>query len=223
MGRKLENLSGMVFNGITVLDVAIKETGRSTKWNCICHCGEKFVTTAERLKSGKTKSCGCERYHYKFIEDRYTYNSYNAMIDRCTNKDSPNYPKYGGSGVSVCCRWLEKGDLGFLNFVEDMGSRPQNTTLNRIHSADVYSKETCEWASLAMQSYDQKLRKDNLSGICGVKYRKDRGKWIAYIRVNGEHISLYYGNSKEEAIRKRKEAEMLYYDRAKVKPYEGGY
>lgn len=38
---------------------------------------------------------------------------------------------------------------------------------------------------------------------------------LSGMTFNGEHISLYYGNSKEEAIRKRKEAEILYYDRAK--------
>lgn len=31
----------------------------STYWRCDCDCGNSFITTAHRLKSGNTQSCGC--------------------------------------------------------------------------------------------------------------------------------------------------------------------
>lgn len=135
MGRPLEDLTGKIINGIKFISVAYKATGVSTKWNLVCHCGEEFVASGASVKSGKTKSCGCQRYHYSFITSKYTYSSYAAMIARCTDPSHKAYPAYGGSGVTICDEWLPKGKEGYLKFVEDMGERPKGTSINRIGSA----------------------------------------------------------------------------------------
>ena len=31
------------------------------KWECVCDCGNKHITTGECIRSGKSKSCGCNR------------------------------------------------------------------------------------------------------------------------------------------------------------------
>ena len=210
MSRKLIDHSGEIYNGITIISISDTKTGTATKYNCVCHCGVEFITTHTRLKDGKTKSCGCQRYN-KFIDDKYTYSSYNAMIQRCTNENHDSYHKYGGSGIVICERWLLPNGVGFSNFIEDMGSRPENHSINRINSSHVYSKETCEWASTSMQSFDQNVRQDNPSGITGVKYRNDRNKWSSFIYVNDEFINLYYGDSMDDAIKARTDAELKYY------------
>ncbi|AZV00996.1 HNH endonuclease [Escherichia phage vB_EcoM_005] len=215
MGRPLKDLTGQVINGIKFLSVAYKATGSPTKWLLLCHCGEEFVTTASRIKTGKTKSCGCERYHYSFIKNRYTYSSYSAMIARCTDPKHKAYPAYGGNGIVVCDEWLPKGKKGYLKFVEDMGERPKGTSINRIGSVKRYSKETCEWAPFTMQSFDQRTRHDSPGPISGVVYRKDRNKWVASITVEGEAIGLYYGDTESEAIEARKQAELKYFGRFK--------
>lgn len=215
MGRNLKDISGQTFNGILIKSLVFKATNSPSKWLCECHCGNEFITTSSRITSNKTKSCGCKRYHYKFIIDRPTYNSYCAMLDRCTNIDSANYEKYGKIGITVCDRWLEKNPAGFNNFVEDMGIRPEEHSINRINSAKIYSKDTCEWANYSVQSYDQNIRKDNPSGISGVAFRTERNKWTAGITADGKDINLYYGDSKEEAIKCRKDAEILYFGRFK--------
>ena len=45
----------------------------------------------------------------------------------------------------------------------------------------------------------------------GVSYRKDRGKWRAYITVNDKQIVLGSFNTEEEAIKAREEAEIKYF------------
>lgn len=45
----------------------------------------------------------------------------------------------------------------------------------------------------------------------GVSYRKDRGKWRAYITVNSKQITLGCFNTEEEAIQAREEAEIKYF------------
>lgn len=56
-----------------------------------------------------------------------------------------------------------------------------------------------------------KLRVNNKSGYTGVRYRKDRKKWYAYIKVNYKNITLGTYKTKEEAINARKEAEIKYF------------
>lgn len=58
---RLIDLSGHIFNGITVESRAAKDSTNKTTWNCICHCGNRFEATGLNLKSGNTKSCGCRK------------------------------------------------------------------------------------------------------------------------------------------------------------------
>lgn len=75
-----------------------------------------------------------------------TYMSWRNMIGRCYKPGFTAYRLYGGNGVSVCERW--RGDLGFVNFLEDMGERPsRGMSLNRKGGSKVYSRETTEWAT----------------------------------------------------------------------------
>lgn len=56
-GRR-QNLSGRVFDQITVLDLAGK-TQWGPEWNCQCSCGKLFKALAGNLTSGNTRTCGC--------------------------------------------------------------------------------------------------------------------------------------------------------------------
>ena len=210
MGRKLIDHSGEIHNGIRILSLEMKATGKATRYNCQCHCGNLFVTTFSRLSRGETKSCGCQK-HQKFIHDPYTYSSYNAMVQRCTNENNDSYKKYGGIGITICDRWTEKNGVGFQNFIDDMGKRPDGLSINRINSSLIYSKDTCEWADPTIQSYDQGIRGDNPSGKTGVKFRTDRNKWMSFIYVDKKYITLYYGDSQLDAISERIKAEIKYY------------
>lgn len=51
--RKVQDLTGMTFNHLTVLEYA-----GDKKWRCRCSCGKEVVVLACHLKSNHTKSCG---------------------------------------------------------------------------------------------------------------------------------------------------------------------
>lgn len=57
-----------------------------------------------------------------------------------------------------------------------------------------------------------KIRTNNTSGYTGVRYRKDRNKWSAYIRVHYKTIWLGCYLNKEDAIKARKQAEIKYFE-----------
>lgn len=62
--RKIEDLTGKVFNRATVLKCysKMKESGATAGFcDCVCTCGELFTAASYELKTGRVKSCGCLR------------------------------------------------------------------------------------------------------------------------------------------------------------------
>lgn len=54
------------------------------------------------------------------------------------------------------------------------------------------------------------IRKDNKCGVVGVSFHKRCKKWYARIRHNGKLVNLYWGDSFDDAVKARKEAERIY-------------
>lgn len=54
-------------------------------------------------------------------------------------------------------------------------------------------------ATVAQNQHNQKRRIDNKSGLKGVHWHKDSGKWKAEIKFNGQRRSLGYFNDPKEA------------------------
>ncbi len=86
-----------------------------------------------------------------------TYNSWNMMKKRCNNPKATGYEYYGGRGIHVCERWNK-----FENFLEDMGIRPEGTTLDRIDPDKDYSPENCRWADKQTQMNNQRCRNEKV-------------------------------------------------------------
>ena len=57
--RKKLDLTGQKFGRLTVLAPAAN-VGSRTAWLCRCDCGKKTVVRTYHLRSGHTKSCGCQ-------------------------------------------------------------------------------------------------------------------------------------------------------------------
>lgn len=76
------------------------------------------------------------------------FRSWDAMKQRCTNPNSSDYHRYGGKGVVICKRWLDS----FENFLEDMGERPEGTSLDRYPDKHGnYEPNNCRWATPSEQ------------------------------------------------------------------------
>jgi len=81
---------------------------------------------------------------------------YRGIINRCYNKNNERYKDYGGRGITVCERWLDKNN-GFENFFKDMGSRPGTKyQLHRIDNDENYCPENCRWVSPKQNSRNRR-------------------------------------------------------------------
>lgn len=80
-----------------------------------------------------------------------TYLSWAGMKQRCLNPNHDKWSLYGGRGITVCERWIS-----FENFLEDMGVRPSNKTLDRKRVNEPYSKDNCRWATIIQQRRNQR-------------------------------------------------------------------
>lgn len=135
------------------------------------------------------------------------YRIWQGLKNRCLNSKGRDYKYYGGRGIKVCDRWRDS----FLNFYEDMGERPEGTSLDRIDVNGDYNSDNCRWVNNIIQARNKRTPVNNKSGVRGVYVHKKSNKWIANIYVNNKRIYLGVFSEKEDAVKARKEAEKKFW------------
>lgn len=161
--------------------LVLSELPTRTKWGsvvyaCICDCGNKRAVKGSELRRGATRSCGClakellsARAKLTFTTHGQTcgrkqsgaYKSWCTMKRRCLDTNFKDYPRYGGTGVMVCNRWLDS----FENFYEDMGDRPKGMSLDRRDNLGNYEPGNCRWVNhFTQMNNTQKNRLVTING-----------------------------------------------------------
>ncbi len=88
-----------------------------------------------------------------------TYHSWQSMKSRCNLANRHNSSSYFGKGISYDPRW----EL-FDAFLEDMGVRPEGTTLDRKDNSLSYNKNNCRWADKDTQGRNKSTTRLDYTG-----------------------------------------------------------
>jgi len=165
-----KDLLGRKFEKLTI--ISIFKQPPNTQYLCKCDCGNEKIAFRRYLLHGQTISCGCIRKSSPHLFKKThgliktkAYQSWQAMKNRCLNKNNKFFKNWGGRGITICNKWLES----FENFFEDMGDRPKGMSLERIDNNKGYYKDNCKWIPKENQS---KNRRGNI-----------------YLNINGEILT----------------------------------
>lgn len=210
------DLTGQKFGKLTVVKRA-ENVKRKVYWDCVCECGESKTIVSSSIIGGHTKSCGCLKAETigniratHRMSNTTEYNSWRAMVERCTNQKYRYYHEYGGRGIKICDRWKS-----FANFISDMGEKPSpKHSIDRIDVDGNYEPSNCKWSSQSEQCKNRRTQKSNKSGTTGVYYSNNEKRWIAQITHLGNRIRLGRFKNKNDAIKSRKEAELKYWGKS---------
>lgn len=147
------NYIGQKFRRLTVLAAPSRRKGERQLWTCRCDCGNIRNFVAKNVKKNHTKSCGClKNAPTHGLSGSPEYHVWEAMVARCTNPKCPEFPNYGGRGVTICERWRK-----FESFYAEMGPRPTSKhSIDRINNEGDYEVANCHWTTRDKQNRNKR-------------------------------------------------------------------
>lgn len=203
------DLTGKTFGELTVLERGIAP-GKKTNawWTCRCSCGSVITVDGNKLRSGKTKSCGCKRgEHISASKQSHgdsrrknvstLYKKWAAMKRRCLNPNEQNYSRYGGRGITVCKEWVESYET-FRAWALTAGYQ-EGLSIDRIDPDGPYCPDNCRWISIADQASN--TRKNIYATMNGETKTVKEWSRIFAVKYETLRYRLRKGMSLEEAVK----------------------
>ena len=215
---KLRNEINSKYGKLTVISRSNKiSKNGAVWWTCKCECGNTIIAKGERLRSGRTSSCGCARGINKFLEqDTYFIGIDSKERQFFFDKEDFEYVKkyywYIDTTGYVVHKYNSKtkGKTYYLH--RELMSCGKEKFIDHINNNKFDNrKSNLRLATAQQNTFNKSIQKNNTSGVPGVFYIKNTNKWLATIGYNNKNINLGSFKDKSKAIIARKEAEQKYF------------
>lgn len=125
-------------------------------YRCKCECGNIVDVLGIHLRSGHTQSCGCfrrdvakENNTIHGMTDTRLHNIWRNMKSRCLSITDPDFPNYGGRGITICQDWINDFTI-FMSWAIWAGYN-DTLTLDRIDVNGNYEPDNCRWVTQKIQ------------------------------------------------------------------------
>ena len=157
----MRDLTSQIFNRLTVIEFSHRNKYSQAVWKCQCECGNVVNIVGSVLIQGSTKSCGClqkemasnraktglNRKHGECVggvNPNSPYRSWAGMLSRCRDKAHPDYPRYGGRGITVTPEWED-----YTTFKEwaILHGWHKGLSIDRVDINGGYNPNNCEWVT----------------------------------------------------------------------------
>lgn len=139
----------------------VERLGNKRTFLFLCDCGKEHIAHVRAVKSGHTKSCGCQRVESTIKRSTKhgkaklpEYQIWAGIKTRTTNKKRHGSEKdYVFRGIKMSNEWINNFD----KFYEDMGPRPSTRhTIERIDNSKGYFRTNCKWATRTEQNRNKR-------------------------------------------------------------------
>ena len=209
-----EDLTGRQFGDLTVIRRAENDKHNKVCWLCKCKCGNECVVPSQRLKQGKTQSCGC-KIHNTFRGKDITGQRFGRLVAL--------FPIHTSQYMKEKTVWHCQCDCGNEVDVVSVsllrGLTKSCGCLNReqqknMHDHMHYTDNTCIERLIRAQTNEQ----ENKAGFRGLFLKKD-GRYRVTITFRKVRYHLGYFKNYGEAVQARLEAEEVLHG-GYVKAYE---
>lgn len=112
MKYNFKDITGQKYGRLTAVVCVGSDEKGNAMWVLKCECGKTIQTCGNRVRSGKTKSCGCYRHEMRVQRGRLLgkkrddnmygtkfYSTFHLLKQRCNNPKHPRYMSWGGFWV----------------------------------------------------------------------------------------------------------------------------
>ena len=195
-------------------------------WLCDCDCGNQKIIAQTHLIQGNTESCGRlqKERTTDFNSTKKKYNQYDLQskpygIGYTSNGEKFIFDKEDYEKIKDYCWHFNSG--GYLVTEDKNGKKlyfhkvvlEENECDGDHINGELYDnrKSSLRKTTHQQNMMNQKLHKNNTSGVSGVSYNEKSNKWVARIGYKMKRIYLGSFINYEDAVNARLEAENEYF------------
>lgn len=219
--------TGNIYGRLTVIKRGPNDKQNNAQWYCQCKCGNPNLVLIRgyQLRNGHVKSCGCLHIEsaQKQGKANKKYNTYDLFDDfgigYTTKGEEFYFDAEDYNLIKDYCWYIDKSGyvINRINNKTTLFHRlvmhaPDDKQVDHIyHKKNDNRKSQLRLCTNSENSMNRPAQKNSTSGIKGVYWYPNQGKWAAEIVFKGKRQEQCFFDTQEEAIQARKEMEEKYF------------